>query len=100
MSIAGTTGRLELPDSLRGQLLEFRRRVWAVKTVEAACGAAFGVLVAYLLMFAVDRFWDAPTWLRATLFVLAAIGLANVPLMLHRWIWSRRHLEQLARLLS
>jgi hypothetical protein len=100
MSIARTPERLQLPESLRDQLLEFRRRVWSIKTAEAVSAAAFGVVVAFLLMFAVDRVWDTPGWLRTTLFVAAAIGLATVPFRLHRWVWRNRRLEQLARLLA
>jgi hypothetical protein len=100
MSTAGTQDRLQLPESLRAQLHDFRRRVWAVKAAEAAGAAAFGVVVAFLLMFALDRAWDTPTWLRAALFAAAAVGCANMPLALHRWIWRQRRPEQLARLLG
>ena len=55
MSLAYTPDRLQLPDSLQAQLHEFRRRVWTIKTVEAVAAAAFGVLVAYLLLFCLDR---------------------------------------------
>lgn len=101
MSIARSPDeRLQLPDALRLQLLDFRRRVWSIKTAEAVFAAAFGVVVAFLLMFAVDRAWDTPAWLRTTLFVAAAIGCATVPVALHRWVWRNRRLEQLARLLA
>ena len=92
--------RLELPASLRAQLLAFRRRVWWVKLVEAGCGAAFGVLNAYLATFILDRFWDTPTDVRLGIFIVAAVCCALIPWALHRWVWRRRHLEQLARLLS
>ena len=100
MSIARTPERLQLPESLQVQLLEFRRRVWSIKTAEAVSAAAFGIVVAFLLMFAVDRVWDTPSWLRFALFIAAAIGCATVPFALHRWVWRNRRLEQLARLLA
>ena len=100
MSIAQAHDRLRLPESLQAQLHEFRRRVWSIKTAEAVSAAAFGVVVAFLLMFAVDRVWDTPSWLRFTLFIAAAIGCATVPVALHRWVWRNRRLEQLARLLA
>src|ERR1700761_8773849 len=100
MSIARTPERLQLPESLQVQLLEFRRRVWSIKTAEAVSASAFGVVMAFLLMFAVDRVWDTPGWVRTTLFIAAAIGLATVPFALHRWVWRNRRLEQLARLLA
>src|SRR5438128_3708067 len=92
--------RLELPESLRTQMFAFRRRVWAIKLMEAGCGAAFGVLAAYLLTFLLDRIWDTPAGVRTGIFVSALVGCALVPLALHRWIWRQRRLEQLARLLS
>src|SRR5438874_2615447 len=100
MSNARAQDRLQLPEGLRAQLLGFRRRVWWVKAAEAAGAAAFGVGVAFLLMFAVDRAWDTPGWLRGVLLAAAALGCANVPLALHRWVWRHRRLEQLARLLG
>jgi hypothetical protein len=100
MSVAPAPERLRLPDSLRTQLHEFRSRVWAVKTAEAACAAAFGVVAAFLLLFALDRVWDTPPWLRFLLFAAAAVACAYVPVALHRWVWRNRRPEQLARLLT
>jgi hypothetical protein len=91
--------RLELPASLRDKMLAFRRRVWAIKLTEAACGAAFGVLAAYLVTFALDRVWDTPASVRLGIFGVAVAACALVPLALHRWVWQHRRLEQLARLL-
>jgi hypothetical protein len=100
MSLAYTPDRLRLPDSLQAQLHEFRRRVWTIKIVEAVAAAGFGILVAYLLVFCLDRLWDTPTWLRGGLFVTAAVACASIPWALHRWVWRHRRLEQLARLLA
>ena len=100
MSLAYTPDRLRLPDSLQAQLHEYRRRVWTIKMVEAVAAAAFGVLVAYLLLFCLDRVWDTPGWLRVGLFCAAAVACANIPWALHRWVWRHRRLEQLARLLA
>src|SRR5207249_7742457 len=79
--------RLELPESLRTQMFAFRRRVWAIKLVEAGCGAAFGVLIAYLVTFVLDRVWDTPAGVRTSIFAFALVSCALVPLALHRWIW-------------
>ena len=100
MSLAYTPDRLRLPESLQAQLHEYRRRVWTIKMVEAVAAAAFGILVAYLLLFGLDRVWDTPGWLRVGLFVAAAVACANIPWALHRWVWRHRRLEQLARLLA
>src|SRR5438876_8506952 len=100
MFLSSPQRRLELPESLRTQMFAFRRRVWAIKLVEAGCGAAFGVLIAYLVTFLLDRVWDTPAEVRLGIFVSALVACAIVPLALHRWIWRQRRLEQLARLLS
>jgi hypothetical protein len=100
MLLSSQQRRLELPESLRTQMFAFRRRVWAIKLVEAGCGAVFGVLLAYLAMFLLDRVWDTPASVRFGIFVSALVSCALVPLVLHRWIWRQRRLEQLARLLS
>ncbi len=100
MSLAYSPDRLKLPEALEAQLHEFRRRVWAIKMVEAVAAAAFSLLVAYLVLFCLDRLWDTPGWLRAALFIAALVGCINLPVALHRWVWRHRRLEQLARLLS
>jgi hypothetical protein len=100
MSLAYPHERLQLPEALRRQLLDFRRRVWLIKMAEAACAAAFAVVAAYLLMFLLDRAFDTPPWLRATLFIAAFVGCLRIPMAIYRWIWRNRRLEQLAMLLS
>jgi hypothetical protein len=100
MFLSSQQRRLVLPASLQEQMYAFRRRVWAIKLMEAAAGAAFGVLVAYLTTFLLDRFFDTPANLRLGIFAAAVVGCALVPLAMHRWIWRQRRLEQLARLLS
>jgi hypothetical protein len=95
-----TQDRLQLPGTLRAQLNDFRLQVWTVKTIEAVAAAGFGVVVAFLVLFAVDRAWEAPGWLRAVLFAAALIGCANVPRMLYQWVWRQRRPDQLARLLG
>ena len=100
MSLAYPHERLQLPEDLRRQLHDFRRRVWMIKMVEATCAAAFAVVAAYLLMFLLDRAFDTPPWLRATLFVAAFVGCLRIPTAIYRWIWRNRRLEQLAMLLA
>lgn len=100
MQISSPGARLELPQSLRTKLFEFRSRVWGIKLLEAVCGALFGVFVAYLATFALDRAFDTPAGLRLALFVAAATGCAMVPVAVHRWMWRHRRLDQLAVLLA
>ena len=92
--------RLQLPASLTTQLHDFRKRVWTIKSIEAGCGALFGVIVSYLTLFVLDRVIDTPTSARIAIFCVAVVGCALVPLYLHRWVWQHRRLEQLARLIS
>ncbi|HEX5446508.1 MAG TPA: hypothetical protein VFW87_22005 [Pirellulales bacterium] len=100
MSIAQVTRGLKLPDALRDQLLAFRRRVWRTKSAEALAVAAFGLLMAYLAVFTLDRLADTPAGVRGAL-LAAAIAIAGIlPLYAYRWIWRRRRLPQLARLLT
>ena len=100
MSSSQPNSELKLPASLQTQLHEFRRRVWTIKSIEAACGAVFGVIVSFLIVFCLDRVIDTPAVARMAIFAVAVGGCAFVPVFLHRWIWCHRRLEQLARLLS
>lgn len=91
---------IELPGSLREQLLGYRRRVWAVKLGEAFAVAATGVLLGFLLVFLGDRFFDTPPVFRGLLLIAAVVACGAVPLALRRWVWRRRTPDQLARLLA
>jgi hypothetical protein len=51
-------------------------------------------------VFALDRLFDTPAWLRALIGAGAAIGCCAVPWFLHYWVWRFRRFDQLARLLS
>lgn len=99
MSLAEPHDRLQLPATLESQLRAYRRVVWTIKIFEAASIAAFAVLAAFLCVFALDRVWDTPLWVRALTFVSALVGCAIIPWFAYRWIWRRRHLEHLANLL-
>src|SRR6516162_4901393 len=91
---------LRIPAALTAQLRDFRRRVWTIKFVEALAIAAAGVLAALLAVFALDRLFDSPSWLRAALGIAALIGCCSLPWFLHHWVWRFHRLDQLARLLS
>jgi hypothetical protein len=100
MSLAQVPDRLQLPESLRDQLLDYRRRVWSIKMIESVAAAIFGLLVAFLLLFLIDRVWDTPASVRSLLFVVAWVGAAIIPQAFYRWVWRNRRLEQLARLVG
>lgn len=95
-----TQPKLQLPTSLEAQLHEFRRRVWTIKSMEAAGGAICGVVLGYLAVYGLDRLVDTPAAIRLAIFLAALIGCAIAPLYLHKWIWQQRTLDQLAKLLS
>ena len=90
-----------LPESLRRQFDQVRRRLWRVETTVAVCAVAGGLLASFLALFVSDRFWDTPVWLRAGLLLagLAAAAAAALAWM-RRWIWRRRDLRDLANLVQ
>ena len=71
MSQAQWHNELRIPATLALKLGEFRRRVWTIKLIEAIAVAAISVLVAFLLVFALDRLLDTPAWLRMLIGVSA-----------------------------
>jgi len=97
----GQGGRgIVLPGDLRSRLYAFRGLVWKIKVAEAVCGAIFGVMLAYLVQFGLDRLTETPQWVRLALFAGSVIGCAVVPLAVHRWMWNHRRLDQVARLIA
>ena len=90
---------LKVPDSLKKQLSDFRGRVWLTKMAEAIALAVAAVLIGFLVVFAVDRFWDTPQSMRTAIFFATVAICMVVPWALHRWVWRNRRLDQLARLL-
>lgn len=89
-----------LPPVLETKLADFRRRVWVVKLAEGMLFALFGIALSYLLVFALDRFFETPGWIRLALMVTGAATLGlGLPLKWHQWVWRQRRLEDAARLL-
>jgi len=90
-----------LPVILESKLADFRQRVWIVKLTEGLLAAVFGIVLSYILVFALDRVMETPVWLRATLLIAGAAVLGlGLPLKWHRWVWRQRSLEDAARLLK
>lgn len=100
MSSVHSSYQLQVPATLEAQLLNFRRRVWTIKMVEALGVAAFSFGMAYLATFLLDRLIDTPVAVRWTVLSVALAGTMIAPYYFHRWVWRHRRLEQLARLLS
>lgn len=90
---------VRLPEDLRTQLFEYRARVWATKIAEAIAVAICCLLIAWLAVFAFDRFFDTPSWLRGGGLALVIAGLALIPLGFYFWVWRRRTLHQVTRLI-
>ena len=90
-----------LPESLRQQLVEYRRQLWRTKIAEAIFAGIFGLLISFLVVFIIDRFSSTPPIARLVI-LLAGTSLSAVfaPLWLHRWVWKHRDHDQLAKLIS
>jgi hypothetical protein len=99
--VRGSLGhqRLVVPESLRQQLLGFRSKVWLSKMLEAVVIGSVAVLLAFLTVYLFDRFLDTPRNARALIFFGSLATWLIVPWALHRWVWSNRKLDQVARLL-
>lgn len=92
--------KLQVPESLKQQLLAFRRRVWTIKFVEAAAIVAVGFGVAFLSVYLVDRWGGMPTPVRAAMLIAAITLTALIPWFVYRWVLRLLALEPLARLLG
>jgi len=94
-------GAVTLPPDLRAQLAAFERRLRWLETLAAAGGALGGLLLSYLLVFALDRWVDTPAALRGLLMLAGAatLGAAAVWWLRH-WLWRRRSGRELARLVQ
>lgn len=97
--LAAAQAQIDVPVSLREQLAQFRKHVWTSKVGEAIALGIAGVLLAFLLVYVVDRFVDTPLLVRVALFFGSLALWIALPRALHRWVWSNRRLDQLARLL-
>ena len=101
MSLAKDRSGIEIPDRMRTKLEKFQKKVWIIKLAEGLLAAAFGLLVSYLLVFVLDRFFDTSALVRTAILIAGTLGLAVwFPLVCHKWIWKNRKLEQVARLLK
>ncbi len=92
---------VKLPDSLTSKLGEFEKRLCLMETVGAVSGGLCGMLLTYALMFASDRFWDTPGWLRIPLSLVGGCVFALFALRWTRhWLLRRRNARDLAKLVQ
>ncbi len=101
MSTSNHPHQIDIPESLRRQLADFRRHLWRVKILEAAAAGLIGLLVSFLLVYGLDRIWQTPGWARL-LILLGGVSLFAIfaPYWLHRWVWRQRRESELARLIA
>ena len=90
-----------LPESLENQIDAVERRLLVTETVVAVCGGLFGFLLAYAVIFGLDRLHDTPAALRwlltlgaTALFVLFAF------LWMRLWVLRRRDARDMAKLVG
>ena len=99
-NLAENPEALQLPERMQAKLRQFQRKVWLVKICEGLLAAIFGLLLSWMAVFVLDRLFDTPAWVRGLILLVGAIGPGLwFPLVLHRWVWKSRQLEQVARLL-
>jgi len=90
-----------IPESLKKLLTEYRRQLWRIKIGEAILAGIIGLVLSFLLVFALDRFVQTPAFLRL-LILLSGTSLFAVfaPLWMRRWVWGHRRENELARLIA
>lgn len=96
-----SSAAISLPEDLRGQFERLERRLFRVETGILVAGSVAGVAGAYLLVFASDRIWDSPVWLRGTAFVAGAKVVGwFASRWLKRWVLKRRTQKDLAAIVQ
>jgi hypothetical protein len=92
---------ISLPENLQGQFDRLERRLFRVETGVLIAGSIAGLAGSYLLVFASDRMWDSPVWLRGTAFVGGAVVVGYfASAWLKRWILKRRNRKDLAAIVQ
>ncbi|MCP5536719.1 MAG: hypothetical protein H7A51_10895 [Akkermansiaceae bacterium] len=90
-----------IPEGLRIQLEQFKKRLWHIKIAEAILAGFFGLLFSFLLVFGLDRFLETPNTIRLVILVVGVSLFALfAPYWIHRWVYGHRRENQLARLIS
>jgi hypothetical protein len=90
-----------IPENLKRLLDEYRRKLWRAKIIEAILAGILGLLLSFLLVFALDRFIQTSAVLRLCI-LLGGTSLFAVfaPYWMRRWVWGHRRENELARLIA
>ena len=90
-----------IPESLKKLLNEYRGKLWRGKISEALLASIIGLVLSFLLVFALDRFIQTPGAVRLAI-LLSGTSLFAIfaPYWLRRWVWGHRREQDLARLIS
>lgn len=101
MSAPHPAGRVAIPESLRLQLADFRRRLWRIKIIESVAAGVTGLLVSFLLVYGLDRVINTSAWARLAILVAGtSLFIGFAPYWIHRWVWRRRRESQIAQLIA
>lgn len=90
-----------IPEDLRKQLAHFQQALWKIKITEAILAGLFGLIISFLLVFALERLFPMPSLVRLAI-LMGGTSLAAVfaPYWVRRWVYGHRREEQLARLIA
>ncbi len=90
-----------LPESLRKQLEKFKKDLWRIKITEAILAGLLGLIVSFALVFALDRVWEIPSFVRLII-LITGVSLFTIfaPFWINRWVFKHRKENQLALLIS
>lgn len=90
-----------IPAELSKQLADFQKSLWRIKVTEAVLAGIFGLIISFLIVFALERLFPIPAMVRLAI-LIAGTSLAAVfaPYWVRRWVYGHRREEQLARLIS
>ena len=94
------TKNIQLPDSLDRQLQAFRKHLRSTKVMESVGMALAGILTGFLVVFALDRWIDMPSWARWSIWTASALSVATLPWWIERWILRYRTHASLAKLMT
>ncbi len=90
-----------LPEGLRKQIEEFKKKLWKIKVTEAILAGLFGLIFSFLIILGIERLFEMPMWLRiANLFLGVSIFTVFAPLWINKWVFKHRKEQQIARLIS